>query len=73
MSELVNDKPEAQSYYGMGYKQALLDMAERLNNAHTNGYNTLEWTELMDQLAELGDDLNGCAIVSHDELLKAGM
>lgn len=55
------------TWFRGGYKQALLDVAEKLNNADINGYTQHEYSELMDMMSELGD-----GIVEHDELLKAG-
>lgn len=66
---------KAMTTYQRGYRKALLDVAEKLNNAEANGYTSLAWDELIDQLAELGGEVNfdiGTDLVTHDELLKAG-
>lgn len=41
--------------YQRGYRKALMDIAEKLNNATANGSNTHHSDELFDQLAELAD------------------
>lgn len=48
--------PDIIEVYDQGYKQALMDIAEKLNNAKLNGYEIHAHYELIDQLAMLADE-----------------
>jgi hypothetical protein len=56
--------------HGLGYRKALLDIAEKLNNAAQNGSLTHTYEEIMDQLVMLADE--NIINVTHDELLASG-
>lgn len=61
--------PDQLNLFKNGYKRALMDMAELLNNAESNTGPAAQHYghEIMDQLAQLGD-----GVVTHDELMGAG-
>lgn len=67
----------APTTYNRGYRRALLDVAELLNNAARNDAREHRYEELMDQLAQLGTTHSeqhelSAFFVTHDELLQSG-